>query len=521
MQLTRWRLAVFIAGAIGSGALTGCGSPDAPASVRTPADTSIEINLPAPTLEPADSMTASASLVSAGARHVPAPQAVVWTSSDRTIATVDAGVIVGRRPGTVTITAQVGSRSASQDIKVEWKPDATLDITLPPGTIPVYWRFQLMALVRNQRLVRATQWTSSDTRVATVDSLGLVTPLAVGHVTIRAEFAGLVGSATFDVTAPSPEHGFGYFYSYDAPLAEQYDDPVEWSPASDEGYSTSAGPRVSLMPPYPTSVDLGWIGNGMPAPGALLHVVPFDLAPCAAYFNTRQDYTWVSLGAPQVDCFDRDQPSYRMEFIAMSPTAFTGTVALVRPGLPSVMSNGAPIREIDSSVKARDYDATGFTRDSLYWFVSSARPELGTCSVAPASATPATAMARVICRTSLGSVAEPVAFSIGFGPDATRGSNPRGFAELDSLGIVLRASTTTGLAITAARLAGQPSPTFDVSISGARVADFQRLPAVFLTAVSSSAPPCLMNASRASATQVLLRVTCSSSVDGLLVGATY
>ena len=157
----------------------------------------------------------------------------------------------------------------------------------------------------------------------------------------------------------------------------------------------------------------------------------------------------------------------------------------------------------------------------MYWFVSAARSELGNCSVAPASATPPTAMARVVCRTSLGSVAEPVAFSIGFGPDAMRGSNPRGFAELDSLGNVLRASMTTGLAITAARLAGQPSPMFDVSISGARVADFQRLPAVFLTAVSSSAPSCLMNASRVSTMQVLLRVTCSSPVDGLLVGITY
>ena len=119
MHLTRWRLAVFFAGAIGSGALAACRSPDAPASVRTPADTSVGIVLPAPTLEPAESMTAGVELVYAGTHHAAPSQQVVWTSSDRTIATVDAGVIVGRRPGTVTITAQVGGRSASQDVKVE------------------------------------------------------------------------------------------------------------------------------------------------------------------------------------------------------------------------------------------------------------------------------------------------------------------------------------------------------------------------------------------------------------------
>lgn len=523
MSVTEWRLVVFVAGVIGSGALAGCGSADAPVSVRTPVDTSVDIVLPTHTLEPTESMFVGVALVWAGGRHVPSPSEIVWTSSDRTIATVDAGLVVGGLPGTVTITARVGGRSASQDLKVEWRPDATLHVRLPDGTISVGARFHSTALVRDQQLWQRAQWSSSDNQIATVDSLGVVTALAIGHVTIRVEFAGLVGSATFDVTAPATEHAFGYFYSYGAPWVDDYDG-AEWSPPSDQGYSTSAGLRLTLLPPYPVSPDLGWTGLFMPAPGALLHVVPFDLAPCVAYFNARQDFNWISLGAPQVDCFDRRtrQSSYRMEFIAMSPDAFTGTLALVRPGMPSVMSNGAPIRDVDDSVKARDYEAAGFTRDSLYWFVSSARPELGTCSVAPASATPTTAMARVICHTALGVAEEPVAFSIGFGADATRGSNPRGFAELDSLGNVLRASTTTGLAITAARLANEAVPTYDVSISGARVAEFERLPAVFLTAVSSSAPPCMMSASRVSSgTQVSLRVTCASSVDGLLIGVTY
>ena len=55
-----------------------------------------------------------------------------------------------------------------------------------------------------------------------------------------------------------------------------------------------------------------------------------------------------------------------------------------------------------------------------------------------------------------------------------------------------------------------------------KVAEFERLPAVFLTPVSSSAPPCMMSAARVSSgTQVSLRVTCASSVDGLRIGVTY
>ena len=269
MSVTEWRLAVFVAGVIVSGALAGCGSADAPAAVRTPVDTSIDIVLPAHTLEPTESMFVEAALVWAGGRHVPSPSEIVWTSSDRTIATVDAGLIVGGLPGTVTITAQVGGRSASQDVKVEWRPDATLHVRLPDGTISVGARFHSMVLVRDQQLWQRAQWSSSDTQIATVDSLGVVTAIAVGHVTIRAEFAGLVGSAAFDVSALPTRPRFGYLYSYNAPWVDSYDG-AEWSPPSDQGYSTSAGLRLTLLPPYPVSPDLGWTGLLMPAPGGLL-----------------------------------------------------------------------------------------------------------------------------------------------------------------------------------------------------------------------------------------------------------
>jgi hypothetical protein len=511
-----------VAACIGLGALAACGSPDAPAVVHTAADTAVEITFAGRVLEPAQAVSVSVALAVGGARRAVPAEQVVWTSSDSTIATISGGVMTGRQPGLVAITAKVGARSASQDVTVQWQPDATLSLTIPGSSIAVGAHFQSDALVRNQRRVAATQWTSDDGAVALVDSLGVVTPLAVGRVTIRAQFAGLAGSATFDVVQQAAPQGFGYIYSDDAPSIDPYDDGVLWNPPSGKSYSTASTGGLLLAPPYPTAVDLGWIGFAAPMSDALLHVVPFDVTPCAAYANDRLDLRWMALGVPNVDCFDRQQlrSSARMELIAMNPGAFSGRVALVRPGMPSIMSNGTLIHEVTADAGATDYDVPRLARDSLYWFVSPARSELGNCSLAADRNTPAGAVARVYCRTSLGVPADRAVYAIGFGADAVRGSNPRAFVETDLSGNLVRASMTTGLTISAAR-APLPSITYDLVIAGERVADFDRLPAVFLTPVSSNAPACTMSASRASPTQVTLRVTCALAVDGLMIGAVY
>ena len=306
-------------------------------------------------------------------------------------------------------------------------------------------------------------------------------------------------------------------------MVDPYDISVDWSPSPGQGYSTASGPTLFLIPPYPTSVQFGWIGPAASAPGTLFHVVPYDITPCAAYPNDRTDLFWVVLGAPQGACFDRTklQSSDRMEFIAMSPGAFTGTLALVRSDAASITSTGVPVRQTSAGPGSVDYQVDGFVRDSLYWFVSPARADLGNCSLAPASATPSTATARVVCRTAAGLPVEPVVSGIGFGSDAVRGDQPRGFAEIDSVGRVIRSSATSGLTISATWLGSALVDVYHVSIMGQRVAELDRLPAVFLTAVSSGAPSCVMTASRPSSAQVLLRVTCQSRIAGLMIGAVY
>ena len=518
----RWTPIVLCVGSIAAAGLAACGASEAPAGTRQPADTSIQLAVPANTIEPGQWVTASVTLTYfGGAQPVPSED-VVWGSSNDAVATVDRGLILAYGQGTAKIRATVGGRSASRDITVRWLPDAKLAVSVPAETVAVGVRFQSHALVRNQTRVQTRDWGSSDFRIATVDSLGNVTALAVGQVKIVATFADLRGSATLNVGPVPPGHGFGYLYSYDAPVVDDYDGAYLWDPPSSQSYSTATAPRLYLSPPYPTSAEFGWVGVGAPLPGVLLHVVPYDVGPCAAYKNERVDLHWILVGTPVAECYDRPayRSSNRMELIALDPDAFDGTLALVRPGMASIMSNGAPIAEVDAGAGVRDYTATGGVRDSLYWFASPGRSELGNCSVAPADATPSSVMARVVCRTSQGIPAEPVIHGIGFAPDAARGNNPRVFAELDALGRVTR-SSTRGLDISAVRLSDQPSMTYEISITGQRVAEFDRLPAVFLTAVSSSAPGCTMYATRPDASRALLHVTCAAPVDGLLVGAVY
>jgi hypothetical protein len=501
-------------------AFAACGSPDAPRNGTAP---DIQIVMPVHALEPGSSMQATARAVTgSGAYSLPADR-LVWTSSDSMIASVSRGVITAHQLGKVIISVSIDGKSAAENVSVEWQQDAYLAITVPADTVGIGGSFQAQALVRGRQRVTPREWTSSDTGVATVDSLGVVIAHAAGRSTISARFVGLVGSVTVQVSAVQTGQGYGYVYSFDIPNLEAYDIEYDWTPPPDHGYSTSVGLQLNLMPPYPITADFGWVGPSRPTKDVMLQLVPFDPLPCAAYLNDRLDYTWVVLGVPQANCFDRGQFRFsdRVELIAIAPGAIEGAVAMVRPGIRSAMSSGTPIKEVSVAAGTRDYEVQGLTRDSLYWFVTPAFATLGSCSVAPAGATPPSATARVVCRDSDGKPADSNVYAIGLGADAARGRNPHGLIEIDGFARVLR-KTTTDLDIAVLGPSTQALRTFQITITGARLAEFARLPAVFVTPVSSTAPVCWMiDITRVGSTQVMLDVSCAALVDGVLVGVFY
>ena len=107
---------------------------------------------------------------------------VVWTSSDESVATVSAeGVVTGVKAGTAVITATAGSVKAECTVTVSKPAPAVTKVTKVTVTasarnIAAGKKVQLKAAVAPSKATnKAVTWKSSNTKVATVSSKGVVT----------------------------------------------------------------------------------------------------------------------------------------------------------------------------------------------------------------------------------------------------------------------------------------------------------------------------------------------------------
>ena len=117
---------------------------------------------------------------------------LTWKSSDTSIVTVDSnGVIKGVKPGTatITVTSSNGKKTTcnvtvvSDDVNVEKITLSPVDNTISSGSTT-----QIIATIEPENATnRDLVWTSSDSKIATVDSKGVVKGLKNGTVTITAK----------------------------------------------------------------------------------------------------------------------------------------------------------------------------------------------------------------------------------------------------------------------------------------------------------------------------------------------
>ena len=142
-------------------------------------------------------------------------KSVTWTSSNTSVATVDAnGRVTSVANGTATITAKTndGSNlSATCKVTVDIPIIAT-DISLDKTSLTFTAKNQTAALTAtvlpSNTTNKSVTWTSSNTSVATVDANGKVTAVANGTATITAKTNdGSNLSATCKVTVEIPEPG--------------------------------------------------------------------------------------------------------------------------------------------------------------------------------------------------------------------------------------------------------------------------------------------------------------------------
>ena len=134
-------------------------------------------------------------------------RAVAWSSSDRSVATVDkAGTVHGLRPGTATVTATAEGKSGTCAVTVKAKAvnvtEVTLDrteLTLTEGETGT-----LTATVKPDNADnRKVTWISDKTDVATVDGAGKVTAVKAGEavVTVTTEDGGKTATCKVTVKA--------------------------------------------------------------------------------------------------------------------------------------------------------------------------------------------------------------------------------------------------------------------------------------------------------------------------------
>ena len=126
-------------------------------------------------------------------------EAVVWSSSDENVATVDGGLVTAVAQGTVTITATVEGVSASCAVTVkEATPQSSLTLDKTTANMDLYESLTLTATKHN--LEGDVTWSSSDPAKATVEN-GVVTALKEGEVTITATVGSVSATCVVKITS--------------------------------------------------------------------------------------------------------------------------------------------------------------------------------------------------------------------------------------------------------------------------------------------------------------------------------
>ncbi|WP_420448359.1 Ig-like domain-containing protein [Candidatus Palauibacter sp.] len=133
---------------------------------------------------------------------------VTWASSAASVATVsDAGLVTAADNGTATITAMAGSAQSTAQITVAQQVSAVA-VTPAVDTLVAGDTLRLVAEATdaNGHPVAEVEvsWASSNTLVAAVDSVGLVTGVGAGQAEVTAAAKGVTGRADVTVVAPAP-----------------------------------------------------------------------------------------------------------------------------------------------------------------------------------------------------------------------------------------------------------------------------------------------------------------------------
>jgi len=134
---------------------------------------------------------------------------VTWQSSDSTVATVSStGMLKSLKAGTVTVSAVLSSVTGTASVTVSSAVLSSINVGTPSPSLASGGTEQLTATGvysdgSSASLTTQVAWSSSDGSVAVVNSVGLLTALKAGSVSVMASMGGVSGTANITVNAPS------------------------------------------------------------------------------------------------------------------------------------------------------------------------------------------------------------------------------------------------------------------------------------------------------------------------------
>ena len=202
-----WTVAAGVAAASACGGDSG--GPTAPPTIDPPRATTVTVSPAAAELPAVGATVQLSAEVRDQNGQAMAGATVTWSSSDASVATVDAsGLVTAAGNGTATVTATAGSVSGTATVTVAQEVGA-VKVTPAIDTLVAFGdtvRLSAEAVDANAHRVEEVEfsWTSSDTSVAVVGDAGLVTGVGPGQAEVTATVAGVTGRADLTVVAPAP-----------------------------------------------------------------------------------------------------------------------------------------------------------------------------------------------------------------------------------------------------------------------------------------------------------------------------
>ena len=166
---------------------------------------SVSLNPTSVSLDVGGSATLQAQALDGSGRAL-TDRSIVWTSSDTTIARIDAsGRVSGVAPGSAEVAANVEGKFTKASVTVAQRAVASIALTPTAPRLVVGARAQFVARTLytdgTELAGRRVTWTSSDPAIATVDSTGVIEGRAAGVATITATSEGRTAAVGVTVDA--------------------------------------------------------------------------------------------------------------------------------------------------------------------------------------------------------------------------------------------------------------------------------------------------------------------------------